>query len=410
MVTFFPYQSAASDRLTIIKEVILGKRTQVSAGFALGISERQVRRIVAKVRQNGDLGVVHGGVGRQSCNKFSDELIAQISELLREKYSDFGSTFASEKLLELHNIKASKETVRKLQIKLRLRKSKRKREKKLHQLRERRPRFGELIQIDGSPHRWFEERGEPCCLLVFIDDATSKLTSLLFFPTETTAGYLQALQVHILKYGVPICLYSDKHGIFRVNAKEPVSGDGRTEFAKCLERVGVKIIHASTPQAKGRVECANRTLQDRLVKEMRLRNINNIEDANAFLPEFIEKYNQRFACEPLEKEDAHRQLTMNNQELELALSVQETRILSKNLTFSYQGTTYLVKLKHGQFGTSMRGGKITIYNARNKELRASYKGRVIEFTAFRNQPKIADVVDDKCINYQVNQMIKSLAA
>ena len=289
------------------------------------------------------------------------------------------------------------------------------------------------VRINGLPiFIWGFWRGEPCCLLVFIDDATGKLTSLLFVENECLAGYLQSIKTHIngfaalrCQYGTPVCLYSEIiqvkiwHGIFRVNAKNPqktsYSGDGKTEFQRCLERLKINIIHALTPQAKGRVERAKnlkkdwQTLQDRLVKEMRLKNINNIKDANDFLPAFMEKFNAKFARVPKENEDAYRQLTLNNQELELALSVQETRVLSKNLSFSHNATRYLVKLKTGQFGTSMRGGKITLYSAVGKALQAYYKGNPIDFTAFRDQPKVADAIDEKSINYQVNQMLKLAA-
>lgn len=396
-------------RLAIAHEVILGKKTQIRAGFELGISARQVRRIVEKVLVSGDLGVLHAGCGRASKNKLGNTIISCATEFLQDaQHLDFGATYAAEKLLE-HGVKISKESIRQLQIKLELHKPKLRKALRSHQSRERRPRFGELIQIDGSPHPWFEKRCESCCLLVFIDDATGKLTSLLFIENENMAGYLQALKNHILRYGVPVCLYSDKHGIFRVNAKDPVSGDGKTEFGRCMERLNIKQIQASTPQAKGRVERANQTLQDRLVKELRLKNISNIADANEFLPEFMDKFNEKFARVSKEKDDAHRQLILNESEFTLALSVQETRILSKNLCFSHHATRYLVKLKKGQFGTSMRGGKITLYTAPDKTLQASYKGVMIEFTAFADQPKIADSADEKSINYQVNQALKLAA-
>lgn len=196
---------------------------------------------------------------------------------------------------------------------------------------------------------------------------------------------------------------------FGIKDKNRLSGDGKTEFGRCVERLNIKQIQASTPQAKGRVERANQTLQDRLVKELRLKNISNMADANAFLPEFMAEFNRKFARIAKEKEDAHRPLTLNQSDLELALSVQETRVLSKNLSFSHNATRYLVKLKTGQFGTSMRGGKITLYTAPDKALRASYKGKMREFTAFADQPKIADAIDEKSINYQVNQLLKLVA-
>ena len=397
------------ERLAVMREVISGERTQIRASFELGISPRQVRRIAVKLRVLGDFGVLHGTTGKPSKNRIDEAILQSTKEFLLEPlHHDFGASLATEKLKE-NGVLISKESVRKLQILLGLHKPKRRKTRSEHHSRERRPRFGELIQIDGSPHKWLEERGDACCLLVFIDDATGKITSLLFVEHENMAGYLQALKIHINQYGVPVCLYSDRHGIFRVNAKESVSGDGKTEFGRCMERLNIKQIQASTPQAKGRVERANQTLQDRLVKELRLKNISNIADANDFLPEFMDDFNRKFARVAKEKDDAHRPLTLSDSQLELALSVQETRVLSKNLSFSHNATRYLVRLKKGQFGTSMRGGKITLYTAPDKVLRASYKGQMIEFTAFCDQPKIADTADEKSINYQVNQMLKLAA-
>ncbi len=166
------------------------------------------------------------------------------------------------------------------------------------------PRFGELIQIDGSPHDWFEGRGPRCTLIVFIDDATGRLTALRFAPAETTRAYLGALRDHVLAHGCPAAFYSDRHGIFRVNAKDAASGDGKTELGRVSERLRIELINALTPQAKGRVERANQTLQDRLVREMRLRGISSIEEAQAFTPAFIAAWNQKFAVPPRDSQDA----------------------------------------------------------------------------------------------------------
>ena len=182
--------------------------------------------------------------------------------LLKEKYEDFGPTLAAEKLLELEGIAVSRETVRQLQIGEKLWKPKRRRVRRVFQTRERRPRFGELIQIDGSPHAWFEDRGPRCTLIVFIDDATSRLTALRFVPAETTRAYLETLRDHVLAHDCPLAFYSDRHGIFRVNAKDAQSGDGKTAFGRMCDRLKIEPIQALTPQAKGRVERANQTLQD----------------------------------------------------------------------------------------------------------------------------------------------------
>ncbi|MGH6847570.1 MAG: ISNCY family transposase [Methylocella sp.] len=204
----------------------------------------------------------------------------------KDKYPDFGATLACEMFAELEELGVSVETVRRIQIKLGLWKPKARRYKRVFQVRQRRPRFGERVQIDGSPHDWLEGRGPRCTLIVFIDDASGKLMGLRFAPAETTRVYLEALRDYVLVHGLPLAFYSDRHGIFRVNAKESAkesaSGDGFTEFGRVMQRLEIESNCARTPQAKGRVERANQTLQDRLVKEMRLRGIATMEEANAF--------------------------------------------------------------------------------------------------------------------------------
>src|SRR5487761_2735230 len=262
------------ERSHVIRQTQEGHLSQRAASERLGIGVRQVKRLVRLWKQHGDAGLVSGQRDR-------------IEGLLAEKYPDFGPTLAAEKLSEREGITVSAETVRQMQIALGLWRPKKRRQARVFRLRERRPRFGELIQIDGSPHAWFEDRGPRCTLIVFIDDATSRLTALHFAPAETTRAYLEALRGHVLAHGRPLAFYSDRHGIFRVNAKDAASGDGKTEFGRVAERLGIEPIHALTPQAKGRVERANQTLQDRLVKEMRLRGIATMAAAAAYLPVFM---------------------------------------------------------------------------------------------------------------------------
>ena len=241
-------------------------------------------------------GLVSRQRGRASNHRMGTEKRERLTALLRDKYADFGPTLAAEKLLELEGFTVSRESIRQVQIAQGLWKPKRRRVRRVFQLRERRARFGELIQIDGSPHAWFEDRGPRCTLIVFIDDATGRLTALRFVPAETTRGYLEALRSHILEHGRPLALYSDRHGIFRLNAKDAQSGDGKTEFGRVAARLDIASIHALTPQAKGRVERANQTLQDRLVKELRLSGIGSIEAVNGFVPRFMVTWNTRFAA------------------------------------------------------------------------------------------------------------------
>jgi transposase len=195
-------------RFSVIEQLLSKRIDQRKAALELEISTRQVRRVAKKVKQMGAYGVIHAGRGRESGNKISAEKLEKIKQLLQEKYADFGATLAAEKLLEIDGIKVSKESARGLLIELGLHKPKRRKDRNIHQSRERRPQFGELIQIDGSPHDWFEGRAEKCCLIVFIDDATSKITAAVFVPVESTNGYYLALQQHLQKYGLPICCRS----------------------------------------------------------------------------------------------------------------------------------------------------------------------------------------------------------
>jgi hypothetical protein len=277
------------------------------------------------------------------------------------------------------------------------------RARRVFQLRERRPRFGELIQIDGSPHDWFEGRGPRCTLIVFIDDATGQLTALRFVPAETTRAYLETLRAHVLAHGVPLAFYSDRHGIFRVNAKDAESGDGKTEFGRVSERLGIEPIHALTPQAKGRVERANQTLQDRLVKEMRLRNICSMEAANGFSPTFIETHNKRFAVPPRDPSSAHRPWTGTEEALDDLLARREERVLSKALTFSSAGTKYCVKTDGP--GTALRGAKVTLHHFIGGGMTVHYKGRVLPVTAYQHYPVPDAAEDEKTLDVRLNAII-----
>jgi transposase len=247
------------ERAFLVRQTIEGRLSQREASERLGIGVRQLKRLVHAWRAEGDAGLVSRQRGRASHRRMADDLRTRISGLLREKYADFGATLAAEKLCELDHIKVSAETVRRLQIDLGLWRPKKRRAKRVFQLRQRRPRFGELVQIDGSPHDWFEGRGPRCTLIVFIDDATSRLTALHCAPVESGKAYLAALREQIPVHGRPLAFYSDRHGIFRVNAKDAQSGDGKTEFGRVVDRLGITLINALTPQAKGRVERANQT-------------------------------------------------------------------------------------------------------------------------------------------------------
>jgi transposase len=393
---FLEMSSDERERSHLVRGFVEARMGQREASERLGIGVRQFKRLVRAWKQDGDAGLVSRQRGRPSNRRLNAVRRADIVTLLQDKYTGFGATLASEKLLGLDGIEVSVETVRQMQISLGLWKPKARRAKRVFQLRERRPRFGELIQIDGSPHDWFEGRGPRCTLIVFIDDATGRLTALRFAPVESGQAYLEALRDHVLGHGCPLAFYSDRHGIFRVNAKDAQSGDGKTEFGRVVERLEIGLINALTPQAKGRVERANQTLQDRLVKEMRLRNICSISAAQAYLPEFILEWNKKFAVPPRDETAAHRPWTKTAEDLDLALACREERVLTKALTFSYGGTKYCVKAQGP--GTALRGVKIAVHRFTDGRLRFSYKDRVLSCTAYGSYAVPDPAEDEKTLD------------
>ncbi|MCK5922315.1 MAG: ISNCY family transposase, partial [Methylococcales bacterium] len=273
------------DRLDLMVRIHEKRITQTKAATALGLSVRQVERLYHRYREDGPAGLTSRKRGRISNRKLSESYRDQVLTLIRKHYHDFGPAFACEKLLEQHGLKVSRETLRRWMIDAGLW-TPRKQRRRVHQPRNRRECFGELIQIDGSDHHWFEDRAPRCTLLVFIDDATSLLTELQFVETESAFDYMASTRRHIERYGKPVAFYSDKHSIFHVNNKEAEGGAGITQFGRALSEINVDIICANTSQAKGRVERANLTLQDRLVKELRLAGISNRKAGNAFLEAF----------------------------------------------------------------------------------------------------------------------------
>jgi transposase len=295
-------------RIKTLNRLINKGLKQYEAAEDLGISIRQVKRLLKFYKERGELAVLSKKRGKASNRQLAQNLESTALALIEHNYRDFGPTLAYEKLTEEHSLKLSISTVRNIMIKNHLWEAKKPRKAIVHQMRERRAQEGDLVQIDGSLHDWFEGRSPKCTLLVYIDDATGKLLYLYFTEVESTQSYFKATRQYIEKHGRPISFYSDKHGVFKVNAKEAISGDGLTKLGRAMKDFSIKIICANSPQAKGRVEKVNRTLQDRLVKELRLQNISNIEDANAFLPMFIEKFNKKFAVVPRNPLNAHRNI------------------------------------------------------------------------------------------------------
>src|SRR5436190_6733051 len=302
------------DRLSVIKFVLDKKITQLEAAKKLSLSERQVRRLCRAYQNLGAQGLISKKRARASNRKYPATFHHHCVDIIKKDYYDYGPTLAAEKLWEYNKCKISKETARKWMIEADIWKDKKSEEAIIHQPRMRRPYYGELIQIDGSTHHWFEDRGPRCTQLVFIDDATSFVQKLLFVEAETTFGYLRALKDYLGKYGKPRAFYSDKHVVFKVNIPEAKSGTGLTQFGRVLNALEIKSIFAHSPQAKGRVERCNGTLQDRLVKALRYHNISTIPEANVFLEQhFLQELNTKFAKIFPDMIDVHRKLNLEEQ-------------------------------------------------------------------------------------------------
>ena len=329
------------DRLRVLERVISGALTQRAAAEMLGLTARQVRRLERAYQTLGADALASKRRGKPSNRKLAPAFREHVLELVRTRYADFGPTLASEKLREHHGAAVSVETLRKWMTEAGLWHSRMERRRRPQQPRHRRECLGELVQIDGCDHEWFEERGPRCTLLVYVDDAMSRLMHLQFVRCESTFDYFDATEQYLGMHGKPVAFYSDKAAVFRVNAKDPSAGDGHTQFGRAMSELNIDVICANSPAAKGRVERAHQTLQDRLVKELRLRGISNREAANAYAPEFIATYNRRFARAPRNPHDAHRPVG-GHIDLERVFTWQEQRRLTGNLTLHYKRVMYVV--------------------------------------------------------------------
>jgi transposase len=383
-------------RLEVMQRLTDKRLRQYEAARMLGISVRQVKRLYRAYKDQGPPGLVSRRRGKPSNNQLDPTTVQATIDLICEHYQDFGPTLAHEKLTEKHNLHLSRESVRRIMISEEWWKPKRAKQPETHQMRERRACFGELVQIDGSDHDWFEGRGPRCTLLVYIDDATGQLGELWFVPEETFFGYCEASRHYFERFGKPVAFYSDKHGIFRVNQPRPLgTTSGLTQFGRAMQELEVEIICANTPQAKGRIERANQTLQDRLVKEMRLQGISDINSANVFLPEFRQDYNRRFAVTPRSNHDAHRPL-LKNENLDIVLTHQENRTLSKNLTIQFNHVIYQIQSKRPDY--AMRKALVTVCENAQGEVTILYKNNPLVYTIYQKSPRQAEVVDTKTLD------------
>ncbi len=368
--------------------------TQTKAAEILNMSLRQVQRLYARYKAEGPQGLVSRKRGKTPNNLIPNGIKQHAIAIIKEKYPDFGPTFAAEKLFEVHHLYFAKETIRKWMIEAELWIPREKRLKRAYQPRYRRECYGELIQIDGSLHDWFEDRGPKCTLLVYIDDATGQLMECQFVQSESTFTYFNSTRRYLEQHGKPVAFYSDKHSTFRTNKKGELGGDGVTQFGRALHQLNIDIICANSAQAKGRVERANRTLQDRLVKEMRLRGISSIEEGNEYLPEFITAFNVKFKKEPLNDKDLHR-LLMKHEDLNEIFCWQEKRTLSNSLTVQYDKVVYLIK--DSVETRKLARKKVTVFDYHDGTIKIKHNNTALPYSVFDKIHKVnqGSIVDNK---------------
>jgi transposase len=386
------------DRLRTIQAVIAGELKPGRAAARLSVSVRQVERLLIRYRADGPVGLISRLRNRTGNRSLKAPLAEQIVTILRQHYPDFGPTLATEKLLERHGISVAKETVRQLQIASGLWIPRRLRLPKVQQPRLRRACLGELVQIDGSDHRWFEDRAPACTALVYVDDATSRLMVVHFTSTESTFAYFESTRQYLSKFGKPLAFYSDKASVFRVNNPNAVKGPGHTQFGRALYELNIDGFCANTPAAKGRVERAHQTLQDRLVKEFRLQGISTVDAANAFMPSFIDDFNRKFAHEPRDPHDAHRSLR-HDEDLESILSWRELRKVTQSLTLHYERKLYM--LSDTTANRRYIGKYIEVFQFPDGKIELRAGGTVVPYSVYNKLGSVdqGSIVDNKRLGH-----------
>jgi hypothetical protein len=368
-------------RLHVVQKVLERVIKQVEAAEILSLSSRQIRRIVKRIRIEGDKGIAHKSRGRPSNRRIPGKIRDKVIRLYRKQYADFGPTLASEKLLERDGIRVNDETLRMWLIKTGDWKKTRKR-RGHRQWRERKPHYGEMVQIDGSHHDWFEGRGPGCVLMGYIDDATGAVFGR-FYGYEGTLPAMDSFKRYIKKHGLPLSVYLDKYKTYKSTAKPTLEDELNdqeplSDFERALRELGVEVVHANSPQAKGRIERLFGTLQDRLVKEMRLRGIRTLEEANIFLEEYLPIYNRRFSVPPKERDNLHRPLG-RGLDLDAILCKKTERTLRNDFTVAHNSRLYQVE-------QAIQASKVMVQDRIDGSLRIYYKDRALRFREITERP------------------------
>lgn len=380
-------------RHSIITKLINNKINGSQAARLLNLSIRQTKRIKAKVKKYGIKGVIHKLRGTDGNHKLDEDTIENAKKLLKEKYSDFGPTFAQEKLTKVHKLKIGISTVRKIMIDEKLFKSrKKKKTEDYRKWRERKECYGEMGQFDGSYHKWLEDRAPECCLLANIDDATGKVT-LKFDTNEAIGPVFSFWKEYVEKKGKPSSIYLDKFSTYKINHPSAVDNkDLITQFERAVATLGIKLIVAHSPQAKGRVERLFETLQDRLVKELRLRNICTIAEANKFLKEEYEEiFNNQFSVIPKKENNLHLPLTKNEQKnLDAIFSIHSKRIVRNDYTIQFK--KQWIQLSQVQPTGVYKKDMILIEERLNGTLYLSLNDKYLNYELLPGRPKKVEIL------------------
>lgn len=387
-INFFHMTTKDLERRDVVRRLLHGELTIATAALQLRLSNRHTKRLKAKARKSGLPALLHGNRGKLSPYRLSDRERKNIVAIVREKYFDFSPTFAAEKLAEKHGIAHDPKTIQAVMVEADAWQSRAKRTKEQHRAwRERRPAYGDLVQFDGSYEHWFEERSGESCLLAAIDDATGNVVHAMFDYDEGVEPVCGFWEAYLIKHGKPLAIYLDKFSTYRMNlptARENV--DTLTQFQRAMRELRIGVIHANSPQAKGRVERLFQTLQDRLIKELRLNSISDIENANTFLVEkFIPDFNARFAVEPKTKADHHRPLIQREvRNLSAILCRQEERTVRSDFTISYQNHWY--QLTPEQPVTVCKKDTLIVEERRDGSIYLRLRGKYLNWKTLPTRP------------------------
>jgi len=374
-------------KLHVIRKALDKSITQAQAASIIGICLRQVQRIVRTIRINGDQGVINRSRGITSNRALPNKIKAKALKLYKEKYSGFGPTLATEKLFEIDKIKLNDETLRLWLAKDGV--SYKQRKKRPHrEWRQRKACSGEMIQMDGSHHDWFEGRAEKCVLMGYVDDATGRPFGR-FYAYEGTLPAMDSFKIYIKKYGIPVSIYLDKHTTYKSNKKQTIEDELNdveplSQFGRALEELGVNVIYANSPQAKGRIERLFNTFQDRVIKEMRLKGIKTIKEGNEFLKYYLPAYSKRFTVQPANNTDLHRPLAKSIN-LDKILCVKTVRTLRNDYTIAHNAKLYQIK-------DNLSAKDVIVEERVDGSMLIIHKNRNLKFNEITTRPQKEEVI------------------